>query len=493
MSDFGLQSYGLEIPSFEEWRDLYFNLARQTYGADVNVDTNSVIGQMLSIPCYQDILIWQALAGVYASQTINGAEGIYLDEILSKRGVFRNPAEKGSGFAFVNTNKNASWTLNIPTSTSFTSASGENYLVSVDTQLRDRVAAYKVSIAEIQAATASITYYITNTTTSAIESMTFDTTSPTLGLSLVSFINSNLSVDEAGLAILVSGVVYFGFSSTNLTSPIGLTTTVRFYSDTLIGDKWSNIPVVSQVVGVYPVGVNEINGMTPTPSVGYVGVGNFTSFFSGSEVETDAEYRERFNATVDEAVASTRPAILKAISSVAGVSKVRIYDNPTRTDTAEAPALTFNTVVLGGDIVDIAQTLYKTKPINTLTTGTVSYTVDTSDGGIEIIRYTPATDTPYEIKVQYSTVDNTALSSAQKSAITSSLINLQTQFVIGTKIFNAQLSSVIFNAVSVGVFSSLTILTKKVGSGSFTNADIIPLYSEIISFDEANITYEQII
>ena len=53
------------------------------------------------IAAYQDIQAWNMLAAVYSSQTINGAEGIYLDEILGRRGVFRKDASAGTGYATV--------------------------------------------------------------------------------------------------------------------------------------------------------------------------------------------------------------------------------------------------------------------------------------------------------------------------------------------------------------------------------------------------------
>lgn len=495
MSDFGLNEYGLQIPSYEDWRDLYFDKARTTYGTDLNIGNSSLSGQFLSIFAYQDILMWEALQAVYNSQTYDGAEGIYLDEILSRRGVFRKSAAPGTGFAYIQTDKNAAWTYLINTGTYFSAANGINYQVATESSLRDRVAAYRLTLSELQSAGPNITFTINDVESGVARTLTLATTTSTALASLATFISGSVSPKETSKVFVTNNTLYVGFVQGSLADPVGLDSPTRFFASASLGTKWSLIPVVSTLKGVYNVNVGEITGLTPTPSAGYLSVGNFSEFYSGRKVETDAEYRVRFNDTVDEAVAATRPAIYKAISDLDGVQRVRIYDNPTPRDTPQAPKFTFNTVVLGGNAAQIAQTLYEKKPINTLTSGTLSYTITIEDGSTEIIHFTPATQSDLSVRITYKTANDQTLSPEEMSAIKSNFSILAASFNIGSIVFNAQLQGVIFNSLSYGRLSSLKVETKLLSEpdSSYSTNDITTDFAGIPVISEENITFAQMV
>lgn len=494
MSNYGLKDYGMIIPSYEDWREEYFDSARTTFGTDVNIGNSSVIGQFLSIFAYQDIYTWQGLMAVYNTQTLNGAEGIYLDEILSRRGVFRKTSAPGNGFAYIQTNTTGIWTYTIPVSTVFTASNGQTYQVSTATALRDRIAAYTLTKNQLSSIANSVTFYIVNATTGGLNTTTITTSSSTALTDLAAFISANIIQTETSKVFVSNNTLYVGFDSSDLVTPVGLNTAVKFYASVNLGVKWSLIPVVATVDGTYQVFPGQITGINPS-APGQLSVGNFTEFYEGRDVETDAEYRARFNDVIDESNAATRPAIYKAISDLEGVEKVRIYDNPTINDTPEAPAFTFNTVVLGGTLEDITTTLFEKKPINTLTSGTVSYNIALPDGGIEVIRYTPATEVDYSIKVRYNTVDGLQLTPEEQNIITSNLVNLSSSFDIGTKIFNVQLQSVIFSSITFGKLSYLEVQTKQTSQPDsyYSTSDIIPAFYEIVGISASNVSFEQVI
>lgn len=494
MSDFGLKDYGFVMPSYEDWREAYYDNARTTFGSNVNIGNSSVIGQFLSIFAYQDIFTWQALQGVYNSQTLNGAEGIYLDDILSSRGVFRKSSAPGNGFPYVQTNNTALWTTSIPLSTTFSASNGQTYKVSTVTALRDRIAAFTLTKNQMTSAGTNITFYIVNANSGSLNTLSIATNSATALTDLATFISNNIISTETSKVFVSNNTLHVGFNSSDLDNPVGLDTAVKFYASVNLGVKWSLIPAVATTNGVYEVFPDNITSMTPS-IVGQLSVGNFTEFYEGRDVETDAAYRARFNDVIDESNAATRPAIYKAISDLDGVEKVRIYDNPTTIDTPEAPAFTFNTVVLGGTVEDIATTLFNKKPINTLTSGTVSYNIALPDGGVEIIKYTPATETGYNIKIRYNTVDELPLTPEEQNSITTNLVNLSSSFDIGTKVFNVQLQSVVFSSVAFGKLSYLEVLSKKIHEPDslYSTADIVPAFYEVVNLSQENISFEQVI
>jgi uncharacterized phage protein gp47/JayE len=495
VTDYGVFSYGLQIPTFEAWQQEYFSLAKTTFGPDVNVNTTSAIGQLLSIPCYQDITIWQMLQSVYDSQTLNGAEGIFLDDILSRRGVFRKPASAGTGFAFIQTNSEAAWTSSIDTNYYFSARNEKNYKVTTTSQYRDRIGAYKLSLTELQNSPVSpIIFYMTNFTTGETRSQSISNNSAGL-ISLRDFIIENIRTEDQPKVFISADILYVGFSTSNLEDPKGLVSSIYFYASRNIGNKWSLFPVECQVTGVFDLFVGDIIGITPTPPIGYVSVGNFEDFYSGASVETDAEYRARYNATADESISATRPAVYKAVSDLDGVMKVRIYDNPTTTDQIYAPKLTFNTVVLGGVSAEIAQTIYNKKPINSLTSGTVSTTINTEDGGTEVIKYTPAETVSYDIKFRYKKVNGLALTSAEISSIRKSIDELEALFLIGSAIFNAQIEAVIYNNTKFGDIIYLETLTKLSSDPdtNFSTSNIEPQYFQVVNINSDNIVFEQVV
>lgn len=494
MSDFGLTEYGLQIPSYEDWRDLYYDKARTTFGTELNVGSSSITGQFLSIFAYQDMLLWEALQAVYNSQTYDGAEGIYLDEILSRRGVFRKSASPSTGYAFIQTDKNAAWTYNVNTSTYFSASNGQNYKVSVDTPLRERIAAYKLTLTEFQSAGATVTFTINDVKTGAAKTATIPATAAGL-MTLATFISGAIDSTETGKVFIKDNVLYVGYLQSDLAEPVGLNTATRFFASVSLGTKFSLIPVTATVTGVNTVYVGEITGLTPTPPSGYISVGNFSEFYPGREVETDAEYRVRFNDTVDEANAATRPAIYKAISDLDGVQRVRIYDNPTNRDTEAAPAFTFNTVVLGGETKDIAETLFAKKPINNLTFGTVSYTITIEDGSTENIRYTPAEETQYSVRVTYRTVNDQSLTDEEIATIKANFQVLAASFNIGSTVFNAQLQGVVFNSVAYGRLTNLLVETKLVTDpdSAYTSENISTGFAGIPVISPDNITFAQLV
>lgn len=493
MATYGLTESGFILPSYDDIFNQYESRTKLSFGTDVATSTNSVIGQLLGIISYQDMTIWEGLQAVYNSQTLNGAEGIYLDDILSKRGIVRKGATAGYGMAFLKTNKNALWSTTITPDYYFTGTNSLVYVVTADTKLSDRVAAYQISKTEASP-NASITYTIRSAVTGGISTQVFNPSLSTFLTTLMAFIQPNLEETDRDKVFIANNVLYFGFNSTDTNNPVGLDTSISFFSDISVGTKWSLIPAQSQDTGYNPLGQGQIQSISSVPN-GYLGVGNFTAFSSGTNVETDAEYRARFNDNLDEANASTAPAIYKAISDLDGVTKVKIYDNPTSTPTPQAAPFSFNTVVFGGNGEEIAQTLYDKKPINTKTDGTVTYNITTADGAIEIIRFTFAEQSSYSIKISYSTIDGKELSTSEKTAIQNALTTLQTQFEIGTTVFNAQIKGAVFSALTYGRLRSLSVLTKETSAPdtAFTEADIVPNYYSQVVMDLSNISYDLIL
>lgn len=492
-STYGLTDAGFIMPTYDNLVSSYTTSFQSSFGSDVATTEDSVIGMLIRILAYTDYTLWEATQGVYNSQTIDGAEGVYLDDIMSQRGLFRKSASGGSGYACVKTSSKASWTTEIDTDTYFNGDNGLFYYVTTDTQLQSSVTAYTITKAQATNAATTITFYIRNVSDGSTNSVSLTTASSTFLTDLQTFIIDNIATEDSSLVTVSGSTLYVGFDSTDYTSPVGLTTSTKFYASYSVGNKWSLIPVKCSTAGYYPLAAGGITGIS-SAFTGFQSVTSLTDFSAGTEVETDAELRSRFNDELDEASAATRPAIIKALLDTDGVTKVRIYDNPTLTDTDESPACTFTTIISGGESTDIASTLYATKPINTLTAGTTSVTVATEDGGTEVISFTYATSGTYSLKLSYATASGRELTSTEQADIVDKLTTLEAYFEIGSNITNDQIKGVIYSALDFGRLTSLTVYVKLKSEADsyYSVSDINPGYSTMPSFDLDNISYEYI-
>lgn len=490
MSDYGLTDAGFVIPTYDEVLDNYLTALKNTFGADTATSEDTVFGQLFRIIAYTDYTLWEGMQGVYNTQTLDGAEGVYLDEIFSKRGFYRKGATTGSGYAYIKTDKRAAWDYLVDTSVSFAATNSLDYTVSTDTELKSMIAAFSVSKAQATNVANSITFYAQKTSADDLNSITLTTSSSTFLTDLRDFIIANVQDADQALVSVASNTVYVGFKTSDYANPVGLSTSIKFYASQNVGFKWSLIPVIADQAGYNPLGVQGISSISSTFN-GYVEAGNFTEFSSGTDVETDAEYRSRFNDNLDEASAATRPAILRALLNLNGVSKVKIYDNPTLIDEAYAPACSFQTIVYGGQDSEIAQALYESKPINTLTYGSTAVTVTTEDNGLEVIKFSRGSTVTYNVRIVYTSANGRQLSITEQSNIVTALKNLQAYFEIGSLVTNDQIKGVIYSALDFGRLTSLRVYVKLSSEpdSSFAETDLTPDYNELPAIDTDNIAY----
>lgn len=494
LDNFGIKPYGFVRPSLNDIINEYNTTARETIGMDINLTDSSRIGTFLKIFAYQDSQLWGLLEGVYNSRTLSGAEGKYLDDILSRRGIFRRNALPGTGEVVVQVDRFATWLGTIPLNTQFTSNTGKNYTPQGVTQFRDKIFAYKVSRLNAVNLSPSITFTIRNYTTGQFVSQLLTTSSTSFSADLVNFIQTNMNPAETNKVFvdIASDTVYVGFNVGSLTTPAGLEDYLFFYADVNVGFKWSVFEVICTEVGVNPVQVGGITQMNPAVT-GLVNVNNYKEFNSGSEIETDTEYRIRASTLGDEALASTKPAVIKAVSDLNGVNSVRIYDNPNSVDEPEALAFTFNTVVYGGNSTEIINTIAEKKPINAKTSGSQSSVYTYTDTSTEIIRYTTAQVRQVNVRVTYSTVDTLPLSSGEVQTIKSNINNLSSAYTIGGTVSVLQLQAAILSSVETGKFFSLAVEVKYLEDldATYSSNNITVDYDEIPVVLAENIIFNQ--
>lgn len=111
-----------------------------------------------------------------------------------------------------------------------------------------------------------------------------------------------------------------------------------------------------------------------TPVTGWTAAGpNAADAIPGRNEETDAEYRERYRA-------SLRNNIIAAVRAVEGVTSASIIENPTNTpDATWGLTHWFEVLVVGGDDEDVAAAIQATRAKGTSTAGNTSVNIADTD------------------------------------------------------------------------------------------------------------------
>lgn len=497
---YGLNSYGFDRPTLADIISDTKDTFTETFvGQNINVAENSVLDKIITIFADRESTLWELQEDIYYSQTLAGAENIYLDDILSKRGVFRNAATAASGNIQVTLSNLASYADNYPAGNF--SILNDTFTNTEDFTVAGNIFAHKIT--NTFSANATYTFTILNTTTEATASITASTISTEVGSTALNtfyqtikdFIVDNTieSNDDLIQIDTVNGILYIGYDTNyNLT---GLNTLVDFKTIPVIGQRTIQIEMEANDVGYKPIYAGAVTSISPEPT-GCVSVTNISDFSSGSDVESDSEYRARADSTSVSGAAATRSAIISGLLDVDGVQKVKLYPNPTSSTSVEGvPAYQMMIVVYGGTTADIAQAIYNLVGVNIQTYGTTAYAITTEDSDTQVIYHTKATEKQLSVRVTYATSNNRALSDTEKDAIISGITTLADEFTISSTVYNFQLTAAVSSSVTSSRFLFLIVGTKDKDAldTDYTISNVVPAYTELCSISSDDITFVQLI
>ena len=454
-----------------------------------SIEDNENIGQLLKMFAGRENNIWQTIEQSYNVWRRNGAEGPFLDEIFALSGVFREAATAGSGDAVVETDSTAIDSTSVTIGTIFSGENGGQYAATSTQFISSRVTGYRVVGNNVALATYSLSVEDISTGTIYTQSFTLASNTPTARLnfltSLKSFLESvnpsetNIQLDTTNL------VLYWGFDAAFELK--GLEKTVKLLSTPSLGNRYSLIECVNTETGFNPLGVGGIASIS-IPPLGYVSVTNISEFSSGTDVETDAAFIERARSVSDSTRSATRAAIIAGLlANVDGIEKVKFNK------VINLGAVNITPIIIGGEIADIAEELYRTQPINNVYSGDIQHTVDTEDEDQEVISFSRGTQQQLSVRVRYSTTNNTELRTEEKTLATNNLLDVSEEWQLGDKIFNFSLTSAVSASTSYGRFSSLVVEVKKLEEPdtSYSSSDYQAAATELPDLLATNITFVQ--
>jgi hypothetical protein len=494
-TQFGLSDYGFTIPSLDDLiADTKQTLIR-TFGENFNTQANTIADKLTTIFNEREYQLILLAAAVYSAQTVAGAEGKYLDELLSRRGVYRRGKTKSSGSVEMTVNNTVPYNMIYDQST-YTLDSG-TFVLSDDTPLAGNLLAQKILNKDWVVGSYSLQLSNQSTGTTVQTTLQLLNKTPnssqlnTFMSSVKNFIVNNTSElnDDRIIIDSQNGAMYIGYNSS--LELIGLNSRVDFRTSPIVGERTITMDVLASEAGELSREKNTVTTISPTPS-GFISLNNMNAFAEGTDVETDTEYKVRASNTTSSSAAATRPAIISAILDVSGVSKVKIFANNTGvTDQNGVPPYKFETVVYGGSTEDISKALYNTIALSNATYGNVYYDITTEDNQTERVYHSKAQARDLAIRVRYK---GKVLSTTEQNTIKDALKGVIDPLNIADTLYNIQLISAVGSSISAGRFTQLFVEVKNINDpdNSYTTDDVVARMDEVFSIDTDNITFVQI-
>lgn len=286
--------------------------------------------------------------------------------------------------------------------------------------------------------------------------------------------------------------------------------------DTL-GQKWdlpspTTIPIggsvivtaTAEVMGRVSAAAGTISKIF-TPTLGWQTVTNVADATEGVPIESDAELRIR------QALSTANPSLtvfegsIGAVANVEGVTQVRGYENDTNTTDANGILPhSISHMVVGGDAMEIAQTIQRHKTPGTGTVGTTSETVFDSHGMPLLIKFTRPDEAT--VSVRLTITSGVGWTTDYERLISKAVANVINGFGIGNIVLLTKLFS---PAYLVGTVEQLgleeadaqtiisaqgtyviTLIELKKNAGAFAAANVSIDFDEYPSCDpDTNFTY----
>jgi len=96
-TNYGLTDSGFSLPGLDALIEETKASLKAAFGQNFNTQSNTVADLLTSILNEREYQLYLLAASVFSAQTMQGAEGIYLDDLLGKRGIYRRGKTRGSG------------------------------------------------------------------------------------------------------------------------------------------------------------------------------------------------------------------------------------------------------------------------------------------------------------------------------------------------------------------------------------------------------------
>lgn len=478
MANYGVTNTGFVAPRLAELLAAEREKAVQLFqdlvlpGDVVDTSDSSILGRLIALVAPGEADLWEAAQQVYDAFSPNSATGFALDNLVMLSGLTRQDPTYSTTQAIFTGDIG---TL-IPAGRTVRPSTSVN-----DFQNRSSVAITANSAVGVAVRPTTVSDNTTYT-------LTYSNATTATTVSYTSGSNATLASIEMGLAQVISNS--HPLLSTEMLNALlyvkvtDNTNSYRWTSSANLGIVKAS--VISQLVAreVGPI-TQEANTITQiqTPVLGWDSVTNPFQVIPGSNEETDSELRERFRQSKYLRASNILESLYSALISLDNVKEVQIYENDTdQTNDLGIPSHSFLPIVLGGIDSEIANTIWKRKPLGIRSYGNTQVTIYDSQGFAHSIGFErPA---PVSVVIRMNLTTDSNYPENGDDSIKTALINYFTSnFGIGGDVVFSRLYTAI-NSIPGHQVNSLTIGT----SASNQASSNIPIaFNQIASLQTDNI------
>lgn len=474
----GLSDTGFEIKRLADLKAEDEALAVQLFqdlvspGDIVGTTPDTAIGRLigLHIPSLADL--WEVAQQIYLAFDPNSATGVALDNLVAYGGLIRGEQTFSTAQALftgdVGTLIDAGLTVRGTTT-------GEDFTVRSSVTIN----ATGASGIGVQATTVadSTLYTIDYSGATTTNSISYTSGVSATQASIQSGIQAVIQASHPTLtATITNNILYI--------DRVSVFDTVNFTSSANIGIIKARKVGSLTAVNAGPV-TGEANTITSiqTPKTGWDAVTNPTAVVAGENVETDEELRERFRVSKYIRATNILEALYSDLISLSNVTEVQIYENDTDvTDSNGVPAHSFLPIILGGDPIDIAQSIWENKPLGIRSYGNTTQTIFDSQGFPHEIGFERPNPVDIYIRMDLTTDPNYPQNG--DDLIKSKLASyFSSTFGIGDDVVYSRLYTPI-NSVPGHQVNTLEVSTDGV---TWTMTNIVVAFNSIATLESANI------
>lgn len=408
--------------------------ARNRFGNTVNVQPDSVLGQLFDTTAAEIATLWETIEATYSSRDPAVAEQVLLDTLVYLNGLSRKPQFNGSAvLTLVDTG--------YPT---FTTVSAGSLITEPNTGKKF------VTNADATASLSACTFVVLGAidgyvpTTGDVWSITID------GFTISYTVLSGDTVVDANLGLLAAfnaetlttgwaaisgfGIYYYSLNDVPANVSGSITGGNEQYSSvgtatlcTAVDFDTITFPQLT-VFDVADGGSNILNAI------------NLVATDAGYDIESDVALRLRRQQSLSYAGTSTLDSIVSKVRALDGVIATRGYENVTMVlDDYDRPAKSFEIVVQGGINSTIAQTIYDFKPAGIETTygdnaiSNITINIPDENSVNHAIKFSKAYPTYLHTRIDFSLYDEERFLDTSANEIKNRVHNFSTsgEFQIG--------------------------------------------------------------
>lgn len=454
---FGLTSSGFKVKRLADARSELETAFRQVFGSGIKLNTDSTFGKMIGLLADREAELWEMVEAVYNSQYPNSASDVSLSRLGEFTAITRNKATRSTVTAYLAGSSGTS----IPDGTLFAVQDAGDQFRTLD----------DVTLSGSQVSISSLTRSGTTATATANDH----------GFSVGRrvFISGANEADYNGLVTIDSVPDANKFTYTVSGSPETPAT------GTIVADPATAVSTEAVETGDISAQAGTLNQIVNTIS-GLDRVENQDDATKGTNLETDAEFRERRIQALQGLGSARLEAIRGALLQVNNVTEAKIFENPTNSvDSDGRPPNSLECLVIGGDQTEILETVWDKKAAGIELFGSTSGTVTDSQG----IEHTSKFSRPVGVSI-YIELDLTVNADYPgDSEVESRLLDFGASLKIGDDVVVYPYLIASFDDVPGILDVAIRIGT----SASPTQDDNIDIPdTQIADFDSARITISQI-